>query len=337
MRTEAPPGHSACLRKVHARNIARPRFDNRNSQHSLIMFSGSLVAIVTPMHPDGGIDWQAWERLLALHLDAGTTGIVVGGTTGESPTLTDEELAGLLERARTRLRGRALLLAGAGTNDTARTVERARRLSAGAGIDGLLVVTPAYNRPTQEGLYRHFEAVAAASSVPVMLYNVPSRTAVDLLPATVLRLAKLPRVVAVKEALAQMPRIRELCALAPAGFTVLTGDDVTAAEAMANGAQGVVSVTANVMPGAMAQLVASALRGDHAEAQRLDAILHPLHQALFVEANPIPVKWALSQLGLIEGGIRLPLTPLSEHYRPQVRAALEAAMRATHAPQAQSA
>ncbi len=300
------------------------------------MFSGSLVAIVTPMHPDGGIDWQAWERLLALHLEAGTTGIVVGGTTGESPTLTGEELWDLLERARARLRGRAVLLAGAGTNNTAETAERARRLS-GAGVDGLLVVTPAYNRPTQEGLYRHFEAVAAASSVPVMLYNVPGRTAVDLLPATVVRLAKLPRIVAVKEALPQIPRIIELCALVPPGFGVLSGDDVTAAEAMANGAQGVVSVTANVVPGPMAQLVASALRGDRAGATRMDAILHPLHEALFVEANPIPVKWVMAQLGLIEGGIRLPLTPLSEQYRPQVRAAIEAVSRATQAPRAQSA
>jgi 4-hydroxy-tetrahydrodipicolinate synthase len=300
------------------------------------MFSGSLVAILTPMHPDGGIDWQAWERLLSLHLDAGTTGIVVGGTTGESPTLDEEELRGLLERARTRLRGRALLLAGAGTNSTAETVERARRLSA-TGVDGLLVVTPAYNRPTQEGLYRHFEAVAAASSVPVMLYNVPGRTAVDLLPATVARLAKLPRIVAVKEALAQIPRIIELRTLVPAGFEVLSGDDMTAAEAMANGAQGVVSVTANVVPGPMAQLVACALKGDRAGAARMDAILRPLNEALFVEANPIPLKWAMAQLGFIDGGIRLPLTPLSEQHRPAVRAALEAVMRATQAPRAQSA
>ncbi len=300
------------------------------------MFSGSLVAIVTPMHPDGGIDWQAWERLLALHLEAGTSGIVVGGTTGESPTLTDEELAGLIERARSRLRGRMALLAGAGTSSTAETVERARRLS-GAGVDGLLVVTPAYNRPTQEGLYRHYEAVAAASSVPLMLYNVPGRTAIDLLPATVARLAKLPRIVAVKEALAQVARIAELCALVPAGFDVLSGDDATAAEAMANGARGVVSVTANVVPGPMAQLVSSALRGDHSGAAHLDLLLRPLHHALFVEANPIPVKWAMAQLGLLEGGIRLPLTVLSEQYRPQVRAALDSVLRATQAPTAQSA
>ena len=204
-------------------------------------------------------------------------------------------------------------------------------------MDGLLVVTPAYNRPTQEGLYRHFEAVAAASSVPVMLYNVPGRTAIDLMPATVARLAKLPRIVAVKEALGQIARVVELCALLPAGFDVLSGDDATAAEAMANGARGVVSVTANVVPGPMAQLVASALRRDHAGASHLDTLLRPLHEALFVEANPIPVKWAMAQLGLIEGGIRLPLTPLSEQYRPQVRTALEAVLRATQAPKAQSA
>src|SRR5580704_1915975 len=176
------------------------------------MFSGSLVAIVTPMHADGSIDWPAWERLLSLHVEAGSSGIVVGGTTGESATLSEAELLELVERARPRLKGRAALIAGAGTSSTATTVERTRRLSA-AGVDALLVVTPAYNKPTQEGLYRHFEAVAAAASVPIVLYNVPTRTAVDLLPPTVARLSKLPRVVAVKEAVASMERVRELVGL----------------------------------------------------------------------------------------------------------------------------
>jgi 4-hydroxy-tetrahydrodipicolinate synthase len=200
------------------------------------MFSGSLVAIVTPMHPDGSIDWPAWERLLAFQLAAGTSGVVVGGTTGESATLSDEDLLGLLERARARLRGRAALIAGAGTSSTAHTVARARLLS-GAGVDALLVVTPAYNKPTQEGLYRHFEAVAAASSVPVVLYNVPSRTAVDMLPSTVARLAKLPRIVAVKEAVASVERVRELLALVPESFRVLSGDDASALAAMTHGAR----------------------------------------------------------------------------------------------------
>jgi 4-hydroxy-tetrahydrodipicolinate synthase len=287
------------------------------------MFSGSLVAIVTPMHTDGSIDWPAWERLLAMHLQAGTSGIVVGGTTGESATITDAELMTLVERAREQLEGRAALLAGVGTSSTATTVERARRLSA-AGVDGLLVVTPAYNKPTQEGLYRHFEAVAAAATVPVVLYNVPTRTAVDLLPPTVARLSKLPRVIAVKEAVASMERVRELVGLTGAHFTVLSGDDASAAQAMLNGARGVISVTANVMPKAMVELSAAALRGDRTAVEQLDAPLRALHEALFVEPNPIPVKWALSDQGVIDRGIRLPLTELSEPLRARVRAALDA-------------
>jgi 4-hydroxy-tetrahydrodipicolinate synthase len=300
------------------------------------MFSGSLVAIVTPMHADGGIDWLAWERLLELHLEAGTSGIVVGGTTGEAVTLSEAELIELLARARSRLEGRAALIAGAGTSSTATTIERVRRLSS-EGIDGLLVVTPAYNKPTQEGLYRHFEAVAAAASVPLVLYNVPSRTAVDLLPATVARLAKLPRVAAVKEAVASVERVRELVALAGTQCTVLSGDDGTAAQAMLNGARGVISVTANVVPKAMAELSAAAMRGDRATAERLDAPLRALHEALFVEANPIPVKWAMAEQRLIEGGIRLPLTELSESMRPRVRAALDAARGCSPLAQAISA
>ena len=300
------------------------------------MFSGSLVAIVTPMQPDGAIDWAAWERLLALHLAAGTSGIVVGGTTGESVTLTDEELLALLERARPLLAGRAALIAGAGSSSTAASVERARRLSA-AGVDGLLVVTPAYNRPSQEGLYRHFEAVAAASSAPVVLYNVPSRTAVDMLPSTVSRLAKLPGIVAVKEAVASMERVRDLVAQTPKDFVVLSGDDATAASAIAHGARGVISVTANVVPQSMAGMIAAALRGDREGAARLDAPLRALHEALFVEGNPIPLKWAMAERGLISGALRLPLTELSEALRPRVRAALEAAEGIAPLNQAKSA
>ncbi len=301
------------------------------------MFSGSLVAIVTPMHPDGSIDWQAWDRLLSLHLEAGTSGIVVGGTTGESPTVTEEELRGLIERAQPRLRGRVALIAGAGTSSTAQSIERARRL-AGLGIDGLLVATPAYNKPTQEGLYRHFQAIAAAAGgVPVVLYNVPARTAVDLLPETVGRLAKLPGIVAVKEAVASMARIDELRTLVPERFAVLSGDDGTAATAMTHGAQGVISVTANVMPKAMAELTRYALSGDQAAAARLDSTLRPLHEALFLEANPIPVKWAMTQLGLIGSGIRLPLTPLSEACQLKVRDALDAVTGAGRSATAQSA
>jgi 4-hydroxy-tetrahydrodipicolinate synthase len=289
------------------------------------MFSGSLVAIVTPMYPDGSIDLQAWDRLLTLHLEAGTSGVVVCGTTGESPTVSEAETLQLVERARARLNGRAAVIVGAGTNSTASSVERARRFSA-AGVDALLMVTPAYNKPTQEGLFRHFEAIAAASSVPVVLYNVPGRTAVDLLPSTVARLVKLPRIVAVKEAVPTMERVRELAALGNGQFAVLSGDDESAAQAMLNGARGVISVTANVAPKAMAQMSAAALSGDRALTERIDAGLRPLHSALFVEGNPIPVKWALSELGLIQAGIRLPLTPLSEGCHARVRAALATAL-----------
>ncbi|HEY3731493.1 MAG TPA: 4-hydroxy-tetrahydrodipicolinate synthase [Steroidobacteraceae bacterium] len=288
------------------------------------MFSGSLVAIVTPMHADGSIDWPAWDRLLTMHLEAGTSGVVVAGTTGESATVTDAELSTLLERAKARLHGRVALLAGIGSSSTAITAERARRLS-NADVDGLLVVTPAYNRPTQEGLYRHFEAIASAASVPMVLYNVPSRTAVDLLPATVARLAKLPRVVAVKEAVASVERVRELVALTGASFSVLSGDDASCAQAMMTGARGVISVTANVVPKQIAALSAAAVRGDRAEVERLDAPLRALHEGLFIEPNPIPVKWVMSDEGWIERGIRLPLTELSESLRPRVRSLLAAA------------
>lgn len=288
------------------------------------MFRGSLVAIVTPMRPDGSIDPSAWDALLDWHLASGTAGIVIGGTTGESVTLTDAELGQLVASARQRLGGRLPIIAGVGGSSTAAVAERARSLDA-SGADALLVVTPAYNRPTQEGLYRHFAAVAAASSLPLVLYNVPSRTAVDLLPDTVGRLAKLPRVVAVKEAVASIGRIRDLVAACGPEFDVLSGDDATAREAVAAGARGVISVTANVAPEPMARMMAAALRGDPAEAARIDAALATLHQALFVEANPIPVKWALAELGRIPTGIRLPLTELSAAQQPAVRRAMEAA------------
>jgi 4-hydroxy-tetrahydrodipicolinate synthase len=299
------------------------------------MFSGSLVAIVTPMHPDGSLDLAAWDRLLTMQVDAGTRGIVVCGTTGESPTVTEDETLRLVERARALVQGRVALIVGAGTNSTAGSVERARRFSS-AGVDALLVVTPAYNKPTQEGLYRHFEAVAAASSVPVVLYNVPGRTAVDLLPATVARLARLPHIVAIKEAVPSMERFRELLNIS-GDFAVLSGDDATAAQAMLLGAHGVISVTANLEPRAMAALAAAALIKDRSLVEQLDMPLRALHEALFVEGNPIPVKWAMRERGLIEDGIRLPLTRLSESLQPRVRAALGQAAGHVHVPQAQSA
>jgi 4-hydroxy-tetrahydrodipicolinate synthase len=288
------------------------------------MFSGSLVAIVTPMRPDGAVDYGAWERLIELHLASGTSGIVVGGTTGESATLSDSELFELSKRAIAQARKRIQIIAGAGSSSTAATVERARRLSE-LPIDGLLVVTPAYNRPTQEGLYQHFSAVASATRLPVILYNVPARTAVDMAPATVQRLAQLPGIVAVKEAVPDLERVRELVACCHRDFQILSGDDATARRSILTGAKGVISVTANVAPRAMSDMVAAALKGDAAEAERLDQPIAALHRDLFLEANPIPTKWALARMGLIQSGIRLPLTELSAQYQPAVAAALSTA------------
>jgi len=288
------------------------------------MFSGSLVAIVTPMRADGSLDLEAWSRLIDWHLQGGTSGIVVGGTTGESATLAEAELHELAERACQQVARRIPIVVGAGTSSTASTVERVRALCA-LPIDALLIVTPAYNRPPQEGLYRHFAAAAAAARVPIIAYNVPARTAVDLLPATAARLSQIPRIACLKEAVPDVGRIRELKKLCRAGFDVLSGDDATAREAVLAGASGVISVTANVVPGAMAQLVAAAARGERERAAELDAPLAGLHRALFVEANPIPVKWALKRMGLIGGGIRLPLTELAAEHEASVAAALRTA------------
>lgn len=288
------------------------------------MFSGSLVAAITPMRHDGAIDLAAWTRLVQWHASHGTSGLVVGGTTGESTALTDDELDELTRLAVRHAAGRLRVIAGAGSSSTAATVARVTRLSQ-LGIDGLLVVTPAYVRPTQEGLYRHFAAAAAASPVPLILYNVPSRTAVDLLPATVARLAGLPRIVAIKEAVDSMARVRELVQAVPRGFAVLSGDDATAREAIALGARGVVSVTANVAPRQVADVIAAALAGDARRAAELDARLASLHQALFIEPNPIPAKWIAMKLGLAPAGIRLPLTPLEPDHEAALRHAMMAA------------
>jgi 4-hydroxy-tetrahydrodipicolinate synthase len=288
------------------------------------MYSGSSVAIVTPMAESGEIDYAAWDRLLDWHVAEGTDAIVVCGTTGESPTVTLDEATELVKRAAGRLAARVPVIAGSGTNDTATTVERTRRL-AEAGADAVLVVTPYYNKPTQEGLYRHFTAVADASSVPVILYNVPSRTGVDLLPETVARLAAHPRIVAIKEATGSLSRLAELAQRCGDELELLSGDDPIAADAILAGARGVISVTANVAPRAMHELCVAALAGDVERTRELDARLQVLHRAMFVESNPIPAKWAVQQLGLIPGGIRLPLTPLSAEAHATVREAMRAA------------
>ncbi len=291
------------------------------------MFSGSLVALVTPMLDDGAIDFDAWQRLLDLHLRSGTAAVVVGGSTGESATLTDEEQDALIVHARRRCSGRMALIAGVGGSSTAAVVRRVRGLE-GAGIDGLLAATPAYNRPTQEGLFRHFAAIDEAAAVPVLLYNVPGRTGVDLLPATVAKLAELRHIVGLKEAVGELARIRELLQVVPSGFAILSGDDATACEAVLAGARGLISVTANVLPAEVAAVMEAALRGEGELARRRDAPLASLHRELSLETNPIPVKWALFDMQLINPGIRLPLTWLSAAAQPRIRRALQTAQSA---------
>jgi 4-hydroxy-tetrahydrodipicolinate synthase len=288
------------------------------------MFSGSLVAIVTPMTADGAIDWPAWERLLDFHIREGSAGVVVAGTTGESPVLSLEEIEELTRRAVARCRGKITVIVGAGTHSTAATVARSERLSR-LGVDAVMFVTPYYNKPPQEGLYRHFAAAADASAVPVILYNVPSRSGVDLLPATVARLARHPRIVALKEAVPQVSRAREVLSVVPEGFALLSGDDATAIDFIAAGANGVISVTANVAPRRMRDACAAALAGDLPKARAIDAELQPLHKDLFVEANPIPVKWAVARMGLIGRAIRLPLVELAPLHQEAVLRAMRLA------------
>jgi 4-hydroxy-tetrahydrodipicolinate synthase len=283
-----------------------------------------MVAIVTPMTVDGALDWPAWDRLLDFHMGEGTDGIVVAGTTGESPVLSLPEIAELTRRAVTRCRGKMKVVVGAGTNSTATTVQRTRELSK-LGVDAVMLVTPYYNKPPQEGLYRHFLAAADASDAPIILYNVPKRTAVDLLPATVVRLASHPKIVAVKEANADLSRARELLATLPQGFSVLSGDDATAMDFMAVGARGVISVTGNVAPRRLHEACLAALRGDMATARAIDADLQLLHRDLFVEASPIPVKWAVARMGLIGNAIRLPLVELAPVHQETVARAMRAA------------
>ena len=288
------------------------------------MFSGSMVAIVTPMVAEGGLDWPAWDRLLDFHMREGTDGIVVAGTTGESPVLSADEIEELTCRAVARCRGKLKVIVGSGTHSTAGTAARTRTLSR-LGVDAVMLVTPYYNKPPQEGLYRHFMAATDASEVPVILYNVPSRTAVDLLPSTIARLARNPQIVAVKEATGSLGRAREVLSACPPGFTLLSGDDATAVDLMELGARGVISVSANVAPRRMREACQAAVSGNLANARTIDASLQPLHRDLFVEASPIPVKWAVARMGLIGNAIRLPLVELSSAHHETVLRAMRAA------------
>ncbi|MGE0029987.1 MAG: 4-hydroxy-tetrahydrodipicolinate synthase [Steroidobacteraceae bacterium] len=288
------------------------------------MFRGSLVALVTPMTESGDVDHVAFGRLLDWHARQGTDGIVIAGTTGESPTVTAAEAAELLQIAVQRIGGRMPVIAGTGGNSTAESIERTRA-ACELGVDGVLVVTPYYNRPPQEGLYRHFSLVADASSVPLILYNVPSRTACDLLPETVERLSFHPQIIGIKEATGSVERGAEILRRCGDDFLLLSGDDASCRELIGAGAQGVITVTGNVAPRMMHEMVEAALADDPVGARELDGRLAGLHTALFVESNPIPVKWALGRLGLIGPGIRLPLVPLAESNQVAVLAAMRRA------------
>jgi 4-hydroxy-tetrahydrodipicolinate synthase len=288
------------------------------------MFSGSLVAIVTPMTADGVVDFAALEQLIELHISAGTDGLVVAGTTGESATLTKPEHIAVIEAAVSIAAGRVPVIAGTGSNSTAQTVALSQTVDS-LGVDGYLVVTPYYNKPPQQGLVDHFKAVADAVSKPLMLYNVPGRTGVDLLPETVARLATHPEIFGIKEATGEVDRVAKLRELCGAEFMLYSGDDETSREFMLAGGNGVVSVTANVAPAAMASMCQAALAGDADKAAELDRPLAGLHHDLFVESNPIPVKWALHRMGLIGDGLRLPLVALAEENQAVVEAALEQA------------
>ncbi len=288
------------------------------------MFKGSIPALVSPMRTDGAIDLAAWDRLLEFHLQQGTDAVVVGGTTGESPVLEQAELAMLVRTAKEKLGERIPVIAGSGTSGTVKSVALSQ-VAREAGADALLLVTPYYNKPMQEGLYRHFSAIAEAVSLPIILYNVPSRTACDLLPETIARLAERRNIVGVKEATGQVARGAEVLRLTGPDFLLLSGDDPTAADLMRVGAQGVISVTANVAPRIMHEMCAAALAGDHERARQLNEQLMPLHRAMFFESSPIPVKWAVQRLGLIGPGIRLPMTELAEPMRPRVEAAMREA------------
>ncbi len=287
------------------------------------MLSGSIVALVTPMTPSGAVDWKALDRLVAWHLDCGTNGIVPMGTTGESATLSTGEHLEVIERTIAQVAGQVPVIAGTGSNATAEAIHQTQEAEK-AGADACLLVTPYYNKPTQEGLVQHYRAIAASCSIPLLLYNVPPRTACDMLPETVARLAPIDNIVGIKEASGDADRvgaIRELCG---DEFITLSGEDAQTLHMLCLGAVGTISVTANALPREMAQFCGAWLDGRPADAQALDAMLQPVHAAMFVETSPAPVKWALHEMGMIENGIRLPLVCLSEERRREVMQAVDA-------------
>ena len=287
----------------------------------MTQISGSIVAIVTPMHEDGSLDLPALRRLIDWHVDEGTDGIVIVGTSGESPTVSVEEHFELIRVAVEHTAKRVPVIAGTGGNSTAEAIELTEYAHK-VGADASLQVVPYYNKPTQEGMYQHFLKIAESVDLPVILYNVPGRTVADMQADTVLRLAQVPGIIGIKEATGDIDRAAQLIKGAPAHFSIYSGDDLTAVALMLLGGHGNISVTANVAPRAMHELCAAAIRGDALTARRIHLELLTLHKRMFIEANPIPVKWALQAMGKIEGGIRLPLTPLAAQYQGAVRDAL---------------
>jgi len=284
------------------------------------MFKGSMVALVTPMKADGAVDNEALDRLVEFHIANGTNAIIAVGTTGESPTLTVQEHIGVVKRVVATARKRLPVIAGTGANSTTEAIELTK-LAKEVGADACLLVTPYYNKPTQEGLYQHYRAISKAVDIPQILYNVPGRTGIDLQPETVERLTECANIVGIKEA-ASLVRNRELFNRVGGRMDLISGDDDLACECVLAGFQGVISVSANVAPKQVRAVMDAALAGDTATARQLDAKLQPLHKAMFLESNPIPVKWALTRMGLIPGGTRLPLTALAAQFHGQVETAL---------------
>jgi len=286
------------------------------------MFQGSMVALVTPMFADGSIDFTTLEKLVKFHVEAGTDAIVAVGTTGESATLNQSEHCEVVRFVVEKTNNRVPVIAGTGSNSTTEA-EELGLCALKAGADACLVVTPYYNKPTQQGLYEHYKYLAEHVDLPLILYNVPGRTAVDMQPETVQRLSKISNIVGIKEATGSIERLAKLVELCGPEFDVFSGDDDIALASISKGVKGAISVTANVAPALMHQVFAAALAGNFAEAEKINKSLEALHRDLFLEANPIPVKWALSELGLIGAGIRLPLTVLSSEYHDALRQALK--------------
>jgi len=285
------------------------------------MFSGSMVALVTPMRADGSLDSDCLQKLVEFHINAGTDAIVAVGTTGESATLTVEEHCDVIRQVVKQVAGRIPVIAGTGANSTSEAIELTQ-YAKDLGVDAALLVTPYYNKPTQEGLFLHYQAIANAVDIPQILYNVPGRTACDLLPETVARLADISNIVGIKEATGELERVETIKTLCGDKIELYTGEDANTVDFILAGGVGTISVTANVAPAAMHNMCAAALAGDGDKAHQINNDLKLLHENLFLEANPIPVKWALTQMDLIPQGIRLPMTVLSDKYHQPVREAL---------------